>query len=232
VGTDQIHPGDVFLVHYRTPGGDVVQPTTLTLYFLTVPALASFDAGAGTQTISYPVASGAPGSQGNPIRLSSGQITMHLWRPQRAAFPGETGDFYDLGHLHYGIPVTTQGATREAGCAAQYYSNLSPTLSVSQTSSDQFYNQLFPLHDSADDAPADPSNQLSFTLDLAGCLAADGISTAAPVQLPITAVDESRQGGTDRGVQMVSVCLPGCTVPSGPGGSSDRAQRFTNRMSG
>jgi len=45
VGTAQINPGDVFLVHYQTPSGDVIQPTTLTTYFLTVPALASYDVG-------------------------------------------------------------------------------------------------------------------------------------------------------------------------------------------
>lgn len=218
VGTDQISPGDVFIVHYQTAGGDVIAPTALTLYFLTVPALASYDAGGGPQNVSYPVAQGAAGTQGNPIRMTSGQMTMHLWRPQRAAFPGETSQFYDLGHLHYGIPVNGSGGTREVGCAPQYYSNLSPSLSVSQTSQDQFYNHLFPLHDSADDAPADAANQISFTVNLAGCLAANGISAAAPVNLPISAVDEARQGGTDRGVQTLSVCLPGCDPTKGPGG--------------
>jgi hypothetical protein len=217
VGTDQISPGDVFLVHYQTAGGDVIAPTALTLYFLTVPALDSYDAGAGTQSVSYPVAQGAAGTRGNPIRMSTGKLTMHLWRPQRAAFPGETGAFYDLGHLHYGIPVTASGGTREAGCAPQFYSNLSPSLSVNQNSQDQFYNQLFPLHDGADDAQANAANQISFTVDLAGCLAASNIPATAPVDLPISAVDESRQGGTDRGVQTISVCLPGCDPSKGSG---------------
>jgi hypothetical protein len=218
VGTRQISSGDVFLVHYRTPAGDVIQPTTLTMYFLTVPAVASFDAGAGTQAVSYPVAQDAPGTQANPIRMTSGQITLHMWRPQRAAIPGEAGRFFDIGHLHYGIPVTAQAGAREAGCPGRFYSGLSPSLAISQTSQDQFYNQLFPLRDTADDAPSDPASRLSFTLDLAGCLAADGISTTAPVQLPITAVDEPRQGGTDRGVQTVSVCLPGCDAGAAPNG--------------
>jgi hypothetical protein len=217
VGTDQIHPGDVFLVHYHTPTGDVVQPTTLTLYFLTVPALASYDSGAGTQAVSYPAAQNAPGTQSNPIMLASGRVTMSIWRPQRAALPGEAGSFFDIGHLHYGTPVTVQGGSREAGCGAQFYSGLSPTLQVSQGAQDDVYNQLFPLHDTAGDAPASAANQISFTLDLAGCLAADGIATATPIVLPITAVDESRRGGTDRAVQSVIVCLPGCNPSVGAG---------------
>jgi hypothetical protein len=222
VGTSQISPGDVFLLHYQTTGGDFIAPTALTLYFLTVPALASYDAGAGTQNVAYPVTTGAAGTRSNPVRMTSGKMTLHLWRPQRAAFPGESGQFYDVGRLHYGIPITPGGGGREVGCAPQFYSNLSPSLSVSQTSQDQFYNQLFPLHDGADDAPANAANQIGFTVDLAGCLAANGISTAAPVDLPLSAVDEPRQGGTDRGVQTISVCLPGCDAskgsgPSGPG---------------
>ena len=224
VGTDQIHPGDVFLVHYHTPGGDVVTPTTLTTYFETVPAVASYNAGSGTQSISYPAAQGARGTDGNPIMMSSGQLTLSLYKPQRASLPGEPGSFFDIGHLHYGVPLRSQNGQRELGCPAQFYSGLSPTLEVSQSSSDPFYNQLFPLHDTADDAPASASNQLGFTLDLAGCMAAEGVPTNAPVDLPITAVDEARQGGTDRASQTIAVCLPGCNPALGtgsPGGVAD-----------
>ena len=218
VGTDQIHPGDVFLVHYQTDAGDVVAPTTLTTYFLTVPAVASYDAGAGTESISYPSTQNAVGTPSNPIMMSAGKITLTAWRPQRAALPGEAGSFYDIGHLHYGIPI--QAGNREVGCGAPFYSNLSPTLEVSQSSQDQFYNGLFPLHDTADDAPSNTGRKISFTFDLAGCLAANGIPTTGQIQLPISAVDEARQGGTDRSVQTISVCPPGCDPSQGrgPGG--------------
>ncbi|MDX6660493.1 MAG: hypothetical protein QOJ55_1315, partial [Solirubrobacteraceae bacterium] len=215
VGTDSIHPGDVFQVHYQTPGGDIVQPTALTLYFLTVPAVATFDAGNGPEAVSYPVAQNAPGTGGNPIRMTSGKLKMSLWRPQRAALPGEGAGFVDMGHLHYGVPIRAVGAQQEAGCTPEYFSDLSPTLSPGQGGQDGVYNRAFPLHDSADDAPANPANQLSFTLDLAGCAAADGIDTSGPLLLPLTAVDEPRPGGTDRGVQMISVCLPGCDPNKG-----------------
>ena len=154
VGTEQINPGDVFLVHYHTPAGDVIQATTLTMYFLTVPAVASYDSGAGVQSVSYPVAQSAPGTSGNPIMMSSGSLTLNIWRPQRAALPGEAGPFIDVGHLHYGIPLTTQNGSHEAGCASQFYSRLSPSLQVLQGAQDGIYNTLFPLHDTAEDAPA------------------------------------------------------------------------------
>jgi hypothetical protein len=47
---------------------------------------------------------------------------------------------------------------------------------------------------------------MSFTLDLAGCLAADGISAAKVIKLPISADDDA----SDTSVQNLSVCLPGC----------------------
>jgi hypothetical protein len=218
VGTDQIHPGDVFLVHYSTPSGDVIQPTTLTTYFLTVPAVASYDAGAGPQPVSYPVVNGAPGTMGNPIRMNSGKLTLSLWRPQRAALPGEAGSFFDIGHLHYGIPISTQSG--ETGCGAQFYSGLSPTLQTDQGSQDTFYNTLFPLLDTAADAPSSQIAQMSLTIDLGGCMAAHGALTSAPINIQISAVDAVRQGGTDRSVQTLSVCLPGCdpTQGQGPGG--------------
>jgi hypothetical protein len=215
VGTADIHPADVFQVHYRTATGDIVQPTALTLYFLTVPALAAYDGGAGPQTVSYPVQQSAPGTGSNPIRMTSGKIRMTLWRPQRAALPGESGTFVDMGHLHYGVPIQSQGGMQEAGCTAQYYSELSPTLAPGQSSGDDAFSHLFPLHDSADDATANPANQLTFTLDLAACAAADGIDTSGPLILPLTAADEPRQGGVDRGVQMITVCLPGCDPNKG-----------------
>jgi hypothetical protein len=207
VGTDQIHPGDVFLVHFMTPGGDVVQPTTLTTYFLTAPAMASYDAGGGAQPVSYPVAPGAPGTMGNPIRMSSGKLTLSLWRPQRAALPGETGSFYDIGHLHYGLPISTQSG--QASCGAQFFSGLSPTLQVDQSSQ--------ALQDSAADAPANSGARIGFTLDLASCLAAQGASTSAPINLKLSAVDAVRQGGTDSSVQTFSVCPPGCDPTLGQG---------------
>jgi hypothetical protein len=210
VGTEGIHPGDVFQLNYQTATGAITVPTTLTTYFITVPALASYEVGSGIQSVSYPVAEGAPGTHANPIMMKSGEITVSLFRPQRPTLPGESGEFVDMGHLHYGIPVRTPGASGQAGCASQFYSKLSPTLQL-EAGQGSAANQRFPLHDSADDAAASPSSQVGFTLNLAGCLAADGIPATSVINLPITAVDEQRgDGGEDSAVQNVSVCLPGC----------------------
>jgi hypothetical protein len=211
VGNEQIHPGDVFLVHLHTPAGDVIQARTLTMFFLTVPAVATYNAGAGTQAIVYPVAQTAPGTPGNPIMMMTpGRIALSFWRPQRAALPGEAGPFIDVGHLHYGVPLRAAGSNQPGGCGPQFYSGLSPSLQVEQSSQDANYNKANPLHDTAEDAPSNAANEIGFTLDVAGCMAANGIPTTAPISLPISAVDESRRGGTDSASQTITVCLPGC----------------------
>jgi hypothetical protein len=203
--TAQIHPGDVLQFNYQTASGTVTVPTTLTTYFVTVPAVTSYDVGAGTQTVSYPASVGAAGTPSNPIMMASGSIAMTLFRPQRAALPGETGEFVDVGRLHYGVAVRPPGG-QAVGCAASFYSNLSPTLAVDQSTQTASAAKAFPLEDSAEDAPPSPTSTISFTLDLGGCLAADGISAAKRIKLPISATDRS----SDDSVQNVSVCLPGC----------------------
>jgi hypothetical protein len=227
--TAQIHPGDVFQLNYQTASGTVTVPTTLTTYFVTVPAVTSYDAGAGAQTVNYPVPAGAPGTPSNPIRMSSGSITLTLYRPQRAALPGETGEFVDVGRLHYGVAVRPPGG-QEMGCASSYYSNLSPTLTVDGSSQNPILSKVFPLDDSAEDAAPNPSSTMSFTLDLAGCLAADGISAAKVIKLPISADDDA----SDTSVQNLSVCLPGCNPNEteelqGPGNGGAQGQQSTER---
>jgi hypothetical protein len=220
--TSQIHPGDVFLIDYHTSSGTVTVPTTLTTYFVTVPAVASYDAGSGAQALAYPVAAGAPGTLANPIRMSSGEITVSLFRPQRAALPGEPGELVDVGRLHYGVAVRPPGG-QPVGCASQYYTGLSPSLQVEEDTQDPT-GKVLPLRDTTEDGPPNAASQISFTLNLAGCLAADGISGHPAIKLPITAADEPRDGGADTTTQNVYVCLPGCNPAEtgelqGPGSS-------------
>lgn len=222
--TSAIHPGDVFQISYQTASGTVTVPTTLTTYFVTVPAVASYDVGAGTQTAGYPAPVGAPGTPSNPLMMSSGDITLTLYRPQRAALPGETGEFVDVGRLHYGVAVRPLGG-QQVGCASHYYSNLSPTLQLETGGQNPIFSTVFPLHDSAEDAPPSSANTLSFTLDLSDCLAADGISAKPVIKLPISATDDA----SDASVENLSVCLPGCNPSEtdelqGPGnGGAQRA---------
>jgi hypothetical protein len=211
VPTAQIAPGDIFQVHYRTSAGDVVAPTALTLYFLTSTAAAALDG----QPIAYPATPQTLGAHYNPVRLSGDSLRVELWRPQRAALPGETGDLVDQGHLHYGVPV--QVDNREIGCGPEAYGALSPTLRA--TAGGDMGSRLFPLLDTADDAAPTPARRIAFSFDIGGCLRSNGIDPAGKlVPLPLTAVDEGRPGGMDRASQLIWVCLPGCTVPaqSGP----------------
>jgi hypothetical protein len=215
--TADLHAGDLFQLRFTTPGGVLTVPTALSLFFVSSPALTSYDGGAGTVNIAYPASNSTLGSDGNPLQMTGDKITMTFWRPQRAGI-GSEPDFVDMGHLRYGIPVAFDN--RELGCGASRFSGLSPTLVPARGASDGIYNQLFPLQDSADDRAPDAANTLKLTFDIGGCMRANGIDPSGQqIRLPIEAVDESRPGGTDRTAQTIAVCLPGCT-PSpqqGPG---------------
>ncbi|MDP9344809.1 MAG: hypothetical protein M3P44_03655 [Actinomycetota bacterium] len=213
--TADLHSGDLFQLRFTTPGGVVTVPTALSFFFVSSPALASYDGGAGTVNIPYPATDSTAGSDANPLQMSGDQITLTFWRPQRAGIGAEP-DFVDMGHLRYGIPVAV--GNRELGCGASRFWGLSPRLAPAPGASDDIYNQLFPLQDSAGDAAPDASNTLKLTFDIGGCMRANGIDpTGQQIRLPIEAVDESRPGGTDRTAQTLAVCLPGCTPPSNQG---------------
>ncbi|MDP9292919.1 MAG: hypothetical protein M3O90_00615 [Actinomycetota bacterium] len=217
--TADLHAGDLFQLRFTTPGGVLTVPTALSLFFVSSPALASYDGGAGTVNIAYPASDSTVGSDGNPLQMSGDKITLTFWRPQRAGI-GSERDFVDMGHLRYGIPVAV--GNRELGCGASRFAGLSPTLAPAPGVSDDIYNQLFPLQDSADDAAPDAANKLKLTFDIGGCMRANGIDPAGQqVRLPIEAVDESRPGGTDRTAQTLAVCLPGCTPPTNQGPPQD-----------
>ncbi|MFN8121654.1 MAG: hypothetical protein U0237_04405 [Thermoleophilia bacterium] len=208
VGTDAIRPGDVMDVVFATSTGIIRRPTTLAPYFVTVPAVSAWSSGSASGTVTYPMPPGAAGaSEGNPLLLGDGTLTLTFWRPQRLSVPGaETGEYQDLGHLNYGISY--DGQSRQYGCRDQI-SGLSPTLSRRAGGTDDMAVQLFPLKDSAADAPADPAKTLTFTVDLAACLTANGQTAAgATVTLDLTAAGEDRPGGNDRASQKIVVRLP------------------------
>jgi hypothetical protein len=219
----EIQPGDTFLINYQTAAGVVQVPTSLTTMFVTVPALAAIGQGTGSaasssmQPISYPTDNTTLGTIDNPVMMTGDSISVSFWRPQRAAFPGETGPYMDLGHLHYGLSVS--GSSGSIGCAESDFSNLSPTLSLDPTPG--VYTQMQPLLDSSADATPDPSNQLSATLNLTDCLEQNNQpTTGAELTLGLGAADPPQPtGGEDTAGQDFYVCLPGCTVGqvAGPG---------------
>ena len=173
-------------------------PTALGFHFTSVPALAGYDSTAG--------------SDGDPLLMTSDSITLRFRRPQRAGLGSEPARM-DMGHLRYAIPIAIDN--RQLECGAERFSGLSPTLSATA-------DLRFPLRDSAADAAPNAKKVLQVTFDLGGCLRANGIDPAGEqVRLPLQAVTESRPGGTDRAVQTIAVCLPGCVPPPTGGAKPD-----------
>src|SRR4029077_14612656 len=111
---DQIKTGDTPILRTTTSGVLTQTPVPINFVFDTVPALSSYDDGAGNAgTISYPAAAGDPGTQSNPILVaanSSGDVvlTVKFWRPQRTGIAG-AGEpaFMDIGHLEYTVDATS-----------------------------------------------------------------------------------------------------------------------------
>lgn len=208
VSTADIRPGDVYNAIFRTPSGTISRPTTLNGYFVTTPTIASHSSGGATTTLSYPLDSATPGAGGSPLQLETDFLTLSVWRPQRQTIDGaEAGDFVDMGRLHYGVTLDAGG--RLIGCGG-HYSNLSGGLTEQEGSREDLARKMFPLIDTTDDAAPDPARTVGFTLDLGGCLRAEGVSIerGAPVNLSLTAGGESRPGGNDAGTQMLTVRLP------------------------
>jgi len=155
-------------------------------------------------------------------------MDLSFYRPQRAAFPGESGPYVDMGQLHYGIAVATNGGS--AQCPASDYSDLSSTLSFAAPSQNTFYDAAFPLADSAADAAPSSANELGFTVNLLSCLASNNLpTTGQEINVGLGAADQPRNGVGDSGSQTIDVCLPGCTVGhvQGPGGQLRRATMVT-----
>jgi hypothetical protein len=169
--TAQIAPGDTLEFVATTEGGRIGAPSTLASYFSTVPAIRTWEAGAGPREVVYPVPPGTPGTGSETAQLNSERLTLTFWRPQRASIPGaEAGAFTDMGNLYYGVDIYFDG---QIGCAAKDYSNLSPSLAVAPPSFDR--DELMVLRDSAGDAAPDPANTLSFTVDLGACARRAGV---------------------------------------------------------
>jgi hypothetical protein len=231
----EIQPGDTYQIQYTTATETVVVPAELTLYFASVPAVASIGTGTGAaaaaspQAITYPASQDVYGSPQNPVMLDGDSLNLYFWRPQRAAFPGESGSYVDMGHLHYGVGVAVPNGTDN--CPASDFSQLSSTLSDTPSSAaDSMYDASYPLVDGAADAPPSAANKLGFTLNLDNCLAADGQATSgAEINVGLAAADDPRGGASDSGEQSIYVCLPGCTVGDvvGPGGNVGQAPSGT-----
>lgn len=190
--SSQVGSGDAFVLNV-TSGGAVTQiPATLAFVFDTVPALASYDDGAGNSgAIAYPASASAPGTVGNPIPVSANSsgnvvLAMRYWRPQRKgiAGAGEAASM-DIGHLQYTVDPTSlaqaadaaanpgtppSGHPYAASCSAGSLSTADPNLTIT-TSGPGGY-----AVDSSIDQPSNPGNLLSLTVDLTKCVTDAGAS--------------------------------------------------------
>ena len=208
--SEQIGSGDV-ITELVTEGGVTSQlPTTIDFVFNTVPAIASYsDTGGDTGSITYPDSSSL-GTMSNPLKVAGGPsgdviMTFTIYRPQRQGVPG-AGEptFMDIGHLAYeldsavapGPGSTTVGSAVAPQCPASSYSNPSPTLSLETGGSGEHSPPPGDgaMVDSAEDAPANAANTISFTVSLTQCLAAKGVSSFATgqrVQFDLSANSQS-----------------------------------------
>jgi hypothetical protein len=173
------HFGDVAAGDtYLERRGRTVQPVMLNFTLGTVPALAAWTDGAVRKPITYPVAAAGEGTSQTPFRSAqypNGTLTFTVWRPQRRSFPaaGERGDWTDVGHLLYSTAGFLEGlgGDRVWTCPTSAYSTTDPQL------------QLTPigLRDRRDDAPVDPTQTLTFSVDIGACLRHSGIDPATAV---------------------------------------------------
>ncbi len=217
VGRDVFRPGDMYQVNL-TQGSTVRSTRSLALapYFVSIPAIKEYDAGSGAVTVDYaavsPTSGSIPGtSSGDPIVLSpSGLLTVSFWRPQRQALRGDESGYIDWGNLNYGLVIDDAQAT----CAGLYtlptgsdLSEVPDALGTGGSPLAQNGAKLSPLQDSQGDRATDPSNLLTFTVDLSACLNRAGLAHGT-YRVSLRAAGAPVTGGEISAVQSVTVTVP------------------------
>jgi hypothetical protein len=214
VGRGQFRPGDVYEAVVTSNTADITRKTfTVAPYFVSGPALKSYDAGSGEVTVDYNSVDANSGSvpgtsPGDPIVLPpSGLLTMTFWRPQRAAIRSDESGYYDWGNLNYGVTVGDVQATC-AGLFSNVSSELVADTTPFGTGDSIFFNQganPAPYRDSTGDRAAAVGNTLTFTLDVKGCATRGGGSGTGTSMIAIEARGESVTGGQSTARQSVYV---------------------------
>ncbi len=186
---EKIGSGDTFIYRITSGGVETQTPMSLNYVFSTTPALKAWSA-AGSGTVSYPANPMTSGGSANPIAVGTdGKVTMTFWRPQREAIDGsgEGEGWVDIGRLRYTADVPNGPGAPTPGpgnCRPSAYSTTDPALTL----------QGDALVDSAVDRAADPSNTLTFTVDLNDCLAARGIAWSSGQSLKVDIQARSEYG--------------------------------------
>jgi hypothetical protein len=179
----QIGSGDAFIQHVTSGTTTTYVPGILNYMFATTPALVRWADGSGASgSTTYPASPGSTGTAPNPISLTAGAdghvvATLTFWRPQRKAIAGsgEGTGWIDIGGLGYSADIPNgpsaggPGAPGGAGrgrCDAGAYGTVDAGMAVT---GDQ-------VLDAAADRPADPANQLTFSVDITRCLTNGGVT--------------------------------------------------------
>ena len=88
---------DTFTMKVETEAGQSYEFTSSPGFvFVTHPMLKSYNTGSGEQVVNYGV-----GSIPRIAISNATELTLTMYRPQRLAFDGEAGQFYDLGGFRY-----------------------------------------------------------------------------------------------------------------------------------
>lgn len=180
------------------------------------PMLYSFNTGSGTTVIDYESAFAPGSSNGNPINLSSGTVTLNFYPPQREAISGvETdGEYRDIGNSKIGVLVGGSGITSEFTCAG-FYQDLSSGITEIPASESMpggafVANQgavLWPLVDSTADTRYSQGTIKSLTVDLAGCISRAGVSAGTYI-VTLTYAGADTQFGVTRAAQNIYMTIP------------------------
>lgn len=197
--SSKIGSGDV-LVQRVTSGGSVTSvPGTVKFVFTSEPALQSWSSGSDSATVTYPVTANAPGTTSNPWQIGGGAgdtvLEFTFWRPQRAGITGAgEAPSMDIGHLHY----ISRPAVRTPGgsvlrCPQSSYSTTDPNMAVGSDGQEAF------VADQSNDAPSNPANTLSYSLDLTNCAAANGQTLTSGEELDVDVSGRSPASGDNTG---------------------------------
>ena len=159
-----LKPGDIYTVHGVSGGTDTAVPMMLSPFAATVPMVAS----------TLPTTNGTYLDANGKLTVGEdGHITFDYYRPQRLTVAGETGDFMDLGGMHYGFTLGLEGKN-EFGCAPEFYNTTTSGLSQNASyNPNNISDNLWPLRDNVttDLNPA-TSTPLTIDLDFNGCIQA------------------------------------------------------------
>lgn len=134
--TDLPSGQDTFTMKVETEAGQSYEFTASPGFvFVTHPMLKSYNTGSGEQVVNY----GAP-SIPRIVITSSSELTLTMYRPQRLAFDGEPGQFYDLGGFRYTPDIpngVNNGTDRPGKCDANTITDsvLTADAAIDKTSS-------------------------------------------------------------------------------------------------